>query len=395
VSKYKYEIPYAVDRALDSVADQPGIRPVQVHRIALPLYVAEVSATVAAREPFDLLDRYVGLAIAECEFDSVAEISGYLGITPDVVDRVLRFLGEIGHLAGTDGAITMTDLGLRAARDETRYTPKEDRLKLYFDGVRCDPLPSRLYGRGVRTLDRETAVGQRRFRLLGHATGFRSDAIAALAVRPDRADYNLPDEHENLRLIGTIDEAFLPCYLIRAITSSGYQSLVFTAADSATSDPYLEEIFLHWPALNQAILTEDSSQTKLRAELSNWLDERNMSFTQLSLAGEAVPRLVLPASHFLAADAPVKAKSEFPLRQVGSYLTPHSFVLQLWCRSTKVRREAALQRSLEYADSSRRHEADITTFLKQLSERLEIDEELTITHLRAYARRTGRGAMSI
>lgn len=66
-------------------------------------------------------------------------------------------------------------------------------------------------------------------------------------------------------------------------------------------------------------------------------------------------------------------------------------MLQPWCQSTKVRREAALQCSLEYAYSSRRHEADITTFLKQLSERLEVDEELAIIDLRAYARRNGPG----
>jgi hypothetical protein len=394
MSKREYEIPYPVDRALDSIADQPGIRPVRVHRIAFPLHVAEVSATVAAREPFDLLDRYVGLAIAECEFRSVAQISGYLGITPDVVDRVLRFLAEIGHVTGADGALALTEFGLRAARDETRYTPKEERLKLYFDGVRCSPLPSRLYGRGVRALDREAAVGQHRFRLLNHATGFSADAVTALAARPDRAGCNLPDEHEDLRLLG-VGEAFLPCYFIRAIGNSGYQSLVFTAADPTTGDPYLEEIFRSWAALDQAMHTEDNSQTGLRAELSKWLNDRNMSFTQLSLAGETVPRLVLPASHFPAADAPVKARGEFPLRQLGSYQTPHSFVLQLWCQDTEVRREAALQRALEYADSPRRNDDDVTAFLKQASARLATDSELTVADLRAYARRTGRGVLSV
>jgi hypothetical protein len=394
MSKREYEIPYAVDRALDSITDQPGIRPVRVHRIAFPLHVADVSATIATREPFDLLDRYVGLAIAECEFHSVAEISGYLGITPDIVDRVLRFLKEIGHITGADGTLALTEFGLRAARDETRYTPKEDRLKLHFDGVRCSPLPSRLYRRGVRTLDRATALGQRRFRLFQHAAGFSAQAVTALAGRPDRAEYNLPDEHQDLRLLGT-DEAFLPCYLIRAVACSGYQSLVFTAADSAASDPYLEEILRSWPALDQAMLTEDNSQTELRAELSKWLNERNLSFTQLSLVGEAVPRLVLPASHFPTADAPVKAKGEFPFRQVGSYLTPHSFVLQLWCQDMNVRREAALQRALEYADSSRRDHADLTAFLKQVSARLAIDRELIMADLHAYARRTGRGVLSI
>lgn len=186
MSQREYEI-YPVDRALDAIADQPGIRPLRVHRVAIPLHVAEVTATVTAREPFDLLDRYVGLAIADGGFRSLAEMAEYLGITPDIVHRVLRFLGEIGHVTGVDGALELTPLGMRAVRDETRYTPKEDRLKLYFDGVRCSPLPERFYGRGVRVLDRESAHAQHGFTLFDPATGFTNDAVTALAARPDRA----------------------------------------------------------------------------------------------------------------------------------------------------------------------------------------------------------------
>lgn len=394
MSRETFAIAYAVDRALDTIADQGDLRPVRVHRVAFPVHVAELSAKVAAREPFDLLDRYVGLAIGECGFRSAGEISRYLGLTAQVVDRVLRFLREIEHVAGGDGALALTPLGLRAARDETRYTPKEDRLKLYFDGVRCSPLPSRFYGRGVRVLDRGTAFDQHRFQLLEQAMGFDASAVTRLAARPDRAAYNLPDEHEDLRLLSA-DRAFLPCYLIRAAATSGYRSLVFTSADPTASDPYLEEIFRSWPALDQAIRSEDSAGTERRAELSKWLEERDLSFTQLSLAGELVPRLVLPACHFPARDSPAKAKGEFPLRQVGSYLTPHSYVIQIWCRSTEIRRKAALQRALEYEGASRRTEADVVGFLEQVSARLETGTELTVDDLRAYAHRTGQGPLSI
>lgn len=394
MSRQEHEIPYPVNRALDNVADLPDLRPVRVHQVAFPLYVAEVSATVATREPFDVLDRYVGLAIADCGFRSAAEISGYLGITPQVVDRVLRFLGEIGHVTGSDGTLALTDLGLRAAQDDTRYTPKEDRLKLYFDGVRCSPLPSRFYGRGVRVLDRQQAHGQHRFQLFDHATAFDTGAVAKLAASTDRAAYNLPDEHEDLDVLG-VDKAYLPCYLIRALTRSGYRSLVFTAADSMTSDAFLEEIFQDWTALDQALRADDGlgAQHELRAELSTWLDERDLSMTQLSLDGEAVPRLVLTVGHFPAEDSPVKAKGEFPLRQIGSYLTPHSHVIQLWCRSAKIRREAALQRALEYADAAKRDDEDISAFLEKISDKLETSQKLTVTHLREYARRTGRGTL--
>jgi hypothetical protein len=71
-----------------------------------------------------------------------------------------------------------------------------------------------------------------------------------------------------------------------------------------------------------------------------------------------------------------------------------SFVLQLWCPSPEIRRAAALQRAHEYADSARRDEARLAAFLTLISARLELDGELTLPELRAYARRAGRGGLS-
>jgi hypothetical protein len=371
VSQREYEI-YPVDRALDAIADQPGIRPLQVHRVAIPLHVAEVTATVTAREPFDLLDRYVGLAIADGGFQSLAEIAEYLGITTDIVHRVLRFLGEIGHVTGVDGVLELTPLGLRAVRDETRYTPKEDRLKLYFDGVRCSPLPERFYGRSVRVLDRADAYAQHEFTLFGPATGFTADTVTALAARPDRVGYNLPDEYESLRVLGN-DLAYLPCYVIPAVTGDGYRLLPFTAANAAASDPYLEDVFRSWADLNEAMITERSSERALRDELGRWLADRGLSWDHLSQAGESVLRLVLPASRFPAWDVPAKAKGTFSLHRAGSYLTPHGFVFQLWCPDVEVRRAAALERALQYDGEGRRGDEELTAFLGQVSVRLELD----------------------
>lgn len=393
MSQQEHEI-YAVDRALDVIADQPGIRPLQVHRVAIPLHVAEVSATVKARDSFDLLDRYVGLAIADGGFRSLPEISAYLGITPDIVHRVLRFLAEIDHVTGTDGVLELTPLGLRAVRDETRYTPKEDRLKLYFDAVRCSPLPERFYGRGVRVLDRESGLAQRQFTLFGPAMGFTADAVTALAARPDRAAYNLPDEHENLRFVKH-DLAYLPCYIIPAITSDGYRLLPFTAADATASDPYLEDMFRSWTDLNVAMTTERNSEGTLRDELGRWLADRGLSWNDVRQADESVLRLVLPAKHYPAGDAPAKAKGTFALHRVGSYQTPHGFVFQLWCPDVKVRRTAALERALHYDGEGRRGDEDLAEFLRQVSQRLELDADLTIADLTVYSRRTGRGARGI
>lgn len=172
---------------------------------------------------------------------------------------------------------------------------------------------------------------------------------------------------------------------------AGYRSLIYTAASSPASDAYIEGITQNWTPLAEAIHTEDSAEADRLAELSRWLDERGLSMTQLTWAGHDVPRLTLPARHFPLGDAPVKDRAEFPLRQVGSYLTPQHFVVQLWCPDQSTRREAAMQRALEYADATTRDTADMTRFLTQISSRLEVRPPLTVTDLRTYARRTGRG----
>jgi len=347
-----------------------------------------------ARDPFDLLDRYVGLAIAECEFRSLAEISEYLGITPDIVHRVLRFLGEIGHVTGVGGALELTPLGLSAVCDKTRYTPKEARLKLYFDGVRCAPLPERFYGRGVCVLDRESADAQREFTLFSPATGFTNDAITALAARPDRTRYSLPDEYESPRVLGN-DLAYLPCYVIPAVTGDGYRLLPFTAANATASDPHLEDAFRSWDTLNEAMITERNSQGARHDDVDRWLADRDLSWEHLSQAGESVLRLVLPAGRFPASDVPAKAKGTFSRHRVGSYLTPHGLVFQLWCKDMEIRRAAALERALQYDGEGRRGDEDLAAFLGRVSARLELDTALTIADLTSYSRRTGRGSRGI
>jgi hypothetical protein len=387
------QIPYAVERALEN-ADEAGLRPVRVYWAAFPVHVVEVSAPVTDHEPFDLLDRWVGLAIAEAGYRSVADIAAFLGVTEQIVERVRLFLAGIGHLAGLDGALALTDLGLRSAREDTRYTLKEDRLKLYFDGVTCTPLPSRFYGRGVQVLSMADAHAQHRFQLLPHEREFRADEVAELAGRPDRAGYNLPDEHRDLKVLAH-EQAFLPCYLIRAHTARGPRTLIYTAADTTASDPYLEPIVRNWQTLDAALRTEESGEESRRAELEEWLGDHGLSLTQLTTwTDHHVPQLRLPARHFPLSMTPEKARGEFPLHQVGSYVTPRSYILHIWCTDPATRREAVLTRALAYADTGRKNAAHVAQFLEQISRRLDVNPPLTADDLRDYARRTGRGAQS-
>ncbi|MBS2966932.1 hypothetical protein KGA66_28115 [Actinocrinis puniceicyclus] len=361
--------------------------------MGLPLYVVELSAMVRAREPFDLLDRYVGLAIVDAECRSTADIAAFLGLTEAMVDRTLRFLAEIGHLQGEGGTLSLTELGLSAARDDQRYTPKEDRLKLYFDGVRCAPLPSAYYSNGVRVLTRSEALAQREFALLDHLTAFRTNTVAELAARADRGDFNLPDEHEDLKTL-EIAEAFLPCYVIRAQTPTGPRLLVYCGA-AENDDSHLESIISSWPALDHVLGHSDIGDP--REQFGDWLRKRNLSPRNLTWIDHQVPRLTLNANHYPRDEAPSRENGTFPLHQLGSYsVLPRGHVLQLWCNDPKTRRQAALERALTYATSARRRTADdVTELLGTVSQQLELRPALTIDDLRTYARRTGQGDLHL
>ncbi|MFD0469877.1 hypothetical protein ACFQ0B_17275 [Nonomuraea thailandensis] len=128
-----------------------------------------------------------------------------------MVDRVLRFLGGIGHLHGSADALSLTERGLRSVRDDRRYTEKQERLRLYFDGVRGGPLRTAHYAHGVRILDRDAAYAQRAIltRALAYVTATRrtiSEVTTFLErvcrqLEPD-TDVTVDDLHKHARRVG-------------------------------------------------------------------------------------------------------------------------------------------------------------------------------------------------
>lgn len=124
---------------------------------------------------------------------------------------------------------------------------------------------------------------------------------------------------------------------------------------------------------------------------------RSEAFPGTTSARSASPSCAscCPRAAFPAWDVPAKAKGTFSLHRVGSYLTPHGFVFQLWCPEVEVRRAAALERALQYDGEGRRGDEDLAAFLGRVSARLELDAVLTIADVTAYSRRTGRGSRGI
>ncbi|SNS44402.1 hypothetical protein SAMN05443665_100472 [Actinomadura meyerae] len=377
---------YDAARAVEDAAAMPGTTPVRLHRIALPLFAVEIDALIEERQPYDLLDRFVGRAIAEAGLRTVPEIAAFLGLDEAMVERVLRFLGGVGHVAGLpDGSYALTDLGARSVRDDTRYVPKRDRQKLYFDGVLGGPLPAAYYGRKVVVWDRAQATEQKWHRLMSHACAFREDALQRLAERPDRRDFNVPDELREVAF-RALDHAYLPCYVIRTRTSGGPSLLAYSAV-SDTHDEHLGRLCLGWPALTGTLDAGDSSD--VRAEFGGWLAERDIDPAQLRWTDAGTLRLTLPATRFRAHTAADGRKGTFPLVRLGSYVTARSHVLQLWCDDPRLRRAAILERALNRVTASRKlGAAEAEDFLARLSVQLETSP-VTLDDLRRHAYHSG------
>ncbi|NAS20431.1 hypothetical protein GT755_01880 [Herbidospora sp. NEAU-GS84] len=380
---------YSTSRALEHAAALDDVTPLRIHPIGFPLFIAQLTATIEEHAPFDLLDRYVGLAIGDGGFRSVSGIADFLGVSEPMIDRVLRFLGGIGHLTGADGALALTERGMRSARDDQRYTAKAEKLRLYFDGVRCGPLTSAHYARGVRVMDQAHANQQRIFKLLSHSCDFRNDAVHDLARRPDRGSYDLPDELTDVA-VHAVGLAFLPCYLIRARTSGGFRTLVYSAVASQR-DEHVEAMVGEWPTTGRLLELGDSESP--RDMFGDWLREQQISPRSIEWLDALQARLSLPASR-LPSDPPAnRARGMFSLTQVGSYIAPRGHVLQLWCSDPQVRRRAALARALAYASASRRATADVVGFLERVSRQLDLVPAVALDELGTYARATGHGSL--
>jgi hypothetical protein len=380
---------YAQTRALEHAASLPGVRPLRVHSLAFPLHAAELDATIEEHGPFDLLDRYVGLAIADARFTTAPEIAAFLGVSERMVDRVLRFLHGIGHVQANGGTLTLTPRGFRSVRDDRRYIEKREKLRIYFDGVRCGPLRTAHYAPGVRVLDREAAHAQRTFRLLQHGGPFQPGAVDDLARRPDRGDYDLPDELLNLE-VSSVDQAFLPCYVIRARKGGARTTMVYSGV-ADRRDLHIEKIFNDWPKSTHVM--EASDAEKPRDHFADWLRQRNIAPDAIVWQDHDSPRLNLPPSRYT--DKERRPKNTFSLSMLGAYVAPRSHVLQLWCDDSVTREKAALSRALAYVSTTRRSRDQLTEFLERVSGQLELPSPLTEETLQRHARKVGYGPINL
>ncbi|MFD8999598.1 hypothetical protein ACFV0T_01205 [Streptomyces sp. NPDC059582] len=337
-------LPYPERRALEHAAFTLGLRPTSIHAVLLPVWCQEVRATVTDGQPYELIDRFVELGIAEGGFGSAAELASFLALDPALVRQALAFLTAIDHVTERDGRTELTGLGHRSVRDGTRYTvTRGDRRRLYFDGFQSRPLTTAHYrGATVAHIPHDDAGaarhrGTRPPRLM--ARPFRPEAVGELARDPQRARFNLPPGVENLECVGAPECLHLPAYVLRAVEDDGgVRHLIYTRAHDGEPDADLSAACERTPEFVHTLASEESGAVRSLAErIERWLSIRGLAQYPPVRDRHGAWRVTLPPDRFHG-DGRVR------MSHIGSYVVLSGAFFQLWCEDRETRSWALVER---------------------------------------------------
>jgi hypothetical protein len=367
---------YPARRAIEDAAATPDVRPLRLFPVLWPLWQAETAASVYDEQDYDVIDRFLVRAIAEAGFADVASLSSFFGIPADLTRRCLSFLSAIGHVHhDQDGTVRLTDLGLRSAQAGIRYEPKESHQDIYIDQFTARPLPRRYYEGSVpifatHKVPADALYDRSRFTPLLAWTPFREQIVLDLAARSDRAEFNLPGQLQDVRVIQH-GEAFLPAYLIETADNGLF---VYTAR-AAERDTFFEAACRQVPGIHHMIEAEE--KTDPRDIWTAWLADSDVGRGTLQRLPNAVWRATLRSDAF-------GPSGNLGLSQLGSYLLRKRYFLQLWSDDARQRRDAVMNRALAMTQSPDvATRADLRERVAALSRQLEVPEP-NLADLRSY-----------
>jgi hypothetical protein len=370
-------IRYPEPRALEDAAFAHGLAPTHIFPLLLPVWRVDVQATVTDAEDYALIDRYLERGIASAGLDRAGSLAGFLGLDEVVVERALRFLAGIGHVAFAGERVALTELGQRSVRDGKRYlVTRQDRRTMYFDAFKSRPLTCRYYdSRVVAFCSSDAAVRAAssrewpRFRLLFSHTGFRREALAALARLDERELYNLPEGIDGPESLGE-ECVYLPVYVIRGIARDRRKRYLAYSQPSYKSDPQLSELCEQTAEIAAVLENEELASTPESAEtrVREWLAGKGLGTHPLVRLNTGTIRVRLPADYF-------EAGGVLQLSQVGSFVMLRDVFFHLWCDDRDVRRRALLERMDAYFGARRRIDAiEAQGWLNQVGRQLALGE---------------------
>ncbi|SRR5579859_4747330 len=343
-------IRYPEERALEDVAYGQRAVPTRIFPILLPVWPVTIRATVTEREAYELIDRHLELGFATADLGTPDELANFFGLDVVVVDRAVRFLNAIGHLASHAGRLVLTDIGQRSVQDNVRYVVShQDRRTLYFDGFGSRPLPAAYYDTrtvtllsGAKAIDAADSGEWPRFKMLYSMSGFRQEALTELASNSQRAHFNLPERIDNPELLETADLVFLPMYVVRALQQGNRLRLFAYTQVGDQADQDITDLCEQTPDLTGVLEAEERiCDAAFYSKACTWLREQGLSEHGPERLDDGTWRITLPGSSF-------GEDSRLSLSKVGSFIVRANDILHVWCDDTEVRYRALLARADAY-----------------------------------------------
>jgi hypothetical protein len=376
------KIIYPATRAVLHASALPGVVPLRLFPVLLPLWQVDVSTEVFDQQRFEVIDHFVERAVQEGGIRDRDELIAFLNLPSALVDRCLAFLRDLGHLAAPGPRLELTDLGRASLRDSIRYVATTRRQTLLIERQTGWPLPRAHYDAGVAVLDSpELPAGRLSdsttfLRVFTHAA-FEPKVLSWLASHPDPAAFNLPAQLRNLRQ-EQVREGFLPCYLIE--TADG-QVLAYSAAGEER-DGFLEK------ACASTSLPQLIRASARREPALVWREWQAQTPAYASGTLREMPtggwRVVLEAAAF--GEAP-----KVPLTRLGAHQFRENHFLQVWCDDVATREAALRRRTLSIATQPEvTTEDELLRRMRILAGVLQVPE-ITMKELREQAERESAG----
>jgi hypothetical protein len=362
-------------RVLERITAAPGVQPLRIFPLLLPVWAVHVKSIVRETQTYEVFDRYLSRAIATAGLRDPTALADFFAVEPALVERALRFLETIGHLRRDDGNLSLTEIGMRSVADGQRYVLKEDRQILYFDGFSGAPFPKVHYGPAGSWIDRpELTVSGVRFQPVESLSPFRIEAVADLARRSDREEFNLPSALTSVEPLD-LNKVWLPAYVVECV--SGLQVFVKAVTEA---DPYLQELLT--PYLLEALQAEKPADDV--SVWSQWLDAKGYPDAKLVRQPNRILRVSLPAEAF---------GTRMQWWQLGSFETRERTFLQLWGDEESRRRAVLARVSDAVTRRGVRDRAALEQRMAEISKQLEVTTP-SIADLERYAREDGDEALA-
>jgi hypothetical protein len=369
---------YPALRAVEHATSLAGVRPLRLFPVLWPLWRAETAASFYDERAYEVIDRFLVLAVKDARLRTIEELAAFYGVPVPLIQRCARFLAAIGHVKMDGETITLTGLGRRSAADGTRYEPRESRQDILVEQFTAQPLPRPYYQQSVPIFDSTDVPADKlsdrsRFQPLYASAQFRDDMVLRLREREDQAEYNLPRMLRDLRVVGN-RPAFLPGYVIETADSG---LLVYTPL-APERDTFYERVADQAPVLAQLISAEQDPGP--RQIWTEWLAEGHGlgTFSQLP---NGVWRATLRADAF-------GPNARLPLSRVGSYELRKRHFLQLWCEDTPLRARTLNERALAMTAAFGLTKGELRQRIAALARQLEVPEP-DLADLRRYGEQHG------